>query len=59
MKLEKAEKRVRAWATVDAHDGNIVGIFETREEARDNKRYAEKYGWTQKVAKLSFDSWVR
>ena len=59
MKLEKAEKRVRAWATVDVDDGSITGVYATREKAREEKRHAERYGWNQKVAKLSFDSWVR
>ena len=54
----KFEERIKAWACVDSKVG-IVGIFETREEARNNKRYAAQYGHKQIVAKLVFDEFVR
>lgn len=49
---------VKAWACVDEKVG-VVGVFETREEARDNKRYAKQCGHKQVVVKLTFDSVVR
>jgi hypothetical protein len=54
----KHESRIKAWACVDSQKG-VVGLFETREEARDNKRYAAKYGHAQMVAKLVFEEFVR
>lgn len=61
-KIDKAfakyENRIKGWACVDSKAG-VVGVFETREEARDNKRYAECYGHKQKVAKLVFEEYVR
>ena len=54
----KYENRIKGWACVDSKVG-VVGVFETREEARANKRYAECHGHKQKVAKLVFDEFVR
>ena len=50
--------RVKAWATV-GDDGRIVALCGTREEARDQKKYAAKHGWTQKIVKLDFAKFVR
>lgn len=52
------EPRIKAWACVDSEVG-VVGLFETREHARANKRYAEMHGHKQKVAKLVFEDFVR
>lgn len=52
------ENQIKAWACVDSEMG-VVGIFDTREQARNNKRYAEMNGHKQKVAKLTFGGWVR
>lgn len=52
------EKSVKAWATIDSEVG-VVGVFETRREARESKSYAESHGHKQKVAKLTFDKFVR
>ena len=49
---------VKAWVCVDEEVG-VVGVFETREEARENKRYAKQYGHNQVVVRLTFDSVVR
>ena len=61
-KIDKAfakyENRIKGWACVDSKVG-VVGVFETREEARANKRYAECQGHKQKVAKLVFEEYVR
>lgn len=54
----KYESRIKAWACIDSKSG-IVGVFETREEARNNKRYAAQYGHKQIVAKLVFEEFVR
>lgn len=54
----KYEQRIKAWACVDSEVG-VVGLFETREEARSNKRYAATHGHKQMVAKLVFDEFVR
>jgi len=54
----KHTPHIKAWACVDS-EGGVVGLFETREAARDNKRYAERYGHKQKVAKLVFEEFVR
>lgn len=54
----KFENRIKGWACVDSKSG-VVGLFETREEARANKRYAAKYGHKQIVAKLVFEEFVR
>ena len=51
--------KIKAWATVDAKDGTIVALCGTREEARDQKRYAAKHGWMQKIAKLEITEFVR
>jgi len=51
-------KNVKAWATI-GDDGQIVALCGTREEARDHKRYAAKYGWVQKIVKLSFTKFAR
>lgn len=50
-------ENVKAWATVG--ESGLVGIFETREEARNNKRYAAMNGHKQVVVKLKFDKIVR
>lgn len=50
--------KIKAWATVD-EDGTIVALCGSREEARDQKRYAAKHGWKQKIAKLTLDKIVR
>lgn len=52
------ENQIKAWACVDSEKG-VVGVFETREEARSNKRYAAQYGHKQIVAKLVFEDFVR
>ena len=54
----KYENRIKGWACVDSEAG-VVGIFETREEARASKRYAATFGHKQIVAKLVFDEFVR
>ena len=54
----KFESRIKGWACVDSEVG-VVGLFETREEARANKRYAASYGHKQMVAKLVFEEFVR
>lgn len=54
MKLEN----VKAWACYDLEAG-LVGVYETRELARNNKRYAAQYGHKQVVVKLKFDKIVR
>jgi hypothetical protein len=57
-KFMQAAKNLKAWACVDSEAG-VVGVFETREEARSSKRYAESHGHKQKVAKLVFEEFVR
>lgn len=57
-KFMQAAKNLKAWACVDSEVG-CVGVFETREEARKNKAYAELNGHKQKIAKLVFDDFVR
>ena len=57
-KFMKVAKNLKAWACIDSEVG-VVGIFETRELARKNKRYAELHGHKQKVAKLVFEDFVR
>ena len=57
-KFMQVAKNLKAWACVDSEAG-VVGVYETREEARSSKRYAESYGHKQKVAKLVFDEFVR
>lgn len=52
------ESKIKAWACVDSEAG-VVGLFETREQARENKRYAESNGHKQLVAKLVFEDFVR
>lgn len=54
MKLEN----IKAWACYDLEVG-LVGVFETRREARANKKYAAQYGHKQVVVKLKFDKVVR
>ena len=54
----KFKNRIKAWACVDSEVGVVV-VFETREEARNNKRYAAEYGHKQVVAKLVFEDFVR
>ena len=54
----KYENRIKGWACVDSKAG-VVGVFETREEARQNVRYAKTFGHKQIVAKLVFDEFVR
>ena len=54
----KYEDRIKGWACVDSKAG-VVGVFETREEARQNVRYAKTFGHKQIVAKLVFDEFVR
>jgi hypothetical protein len=49
---------IKAWACIDEEIG-VVGIWETREEARKNKRYAKKHGHKQVIVRLAFDSVVR
>lgn len=56
--MKMKEQNIKAWAVVDS-DVGVVGVFDTREEARSCKRYAEAYGHKQKIAKLKFDSFVR
>lgn len=51
--------QIKAWCTVDPKDGKIVALCSTRQEARDNKRYAAKNGWKQKIVKLNYDKVVR
>ncbi len=51
--------KVKAWATVDAKEGKIIALCGTREEAREQKRYAAKNGWKQKIVKLTFDKTAR
>lgn len=57
-KFMNAAKNLKAWACVDSEAG-VVGVFETREQARSNKRYAESHGHKQKIAKLVFEDFVR
>ena len=54
----KYENRIKGWACVDSKVG-VVGVFETREEARQNVRYAKRFGHSQKIAKLHFVGFVR
>ena len=54
----KYENRIKGWACVDSKAG-VVGVFETREEARQNVRYAKTFGHKQIVAKLVFKGFVR
>jgi hypothetical protein len=54
MKLEN----IKAWAVVDSEVG-LIGFFDTREAARNNKRYAAQYGHKQIVVKLKFAEVVR
>jgi predicted transport protein len=49
---------VKAWACIDEEVG-LVGIFDTREAARNNRRYAKSHGHNQVVVRLTFDSVVR
>ena len=58
MKAFKNIERTKAWATVDPEVG-VVGLFESREEARCAKRYAKVVGHKQKVVKLVFAGVVR
>ena len=55
MKTEK----IKAWCTIDAKEGKIVALCGTREEAREQKRYAAKNGWKQKIVKLSYAKLAR
>lgn len=55
MKTEK----IKAWATIDAKEGKIVALCGTREEAREQKRYAAKNGWKQKIVKLRAEAICR
>ena len=57
-KFMKVAKNLKAWACVDSEAG-VVGVYETREEARANLRYAKSHGHTQKIAKLVFEDFVR
>ena len=57
-KFMQVAKNLKAWACIDSEVG-VVGVFETREEARNNQRYAKGYGHKQKIAKLVFDDFVR
>lgn len=58
-KIDKAfakyENRIKGWACVDSKAG-VVGLFETREEARQNVRYAKMFGHSQKL--LNYILWV-
>ena len=54
----KYENRIKGWACVDSKVG-VVGVFETREEARQNVRFAKMFGYKQIVAKLVFEEFVR
>ena len=54
----KYENRIKGLACVDSKVG-VVGVFETREEARQNVRYAKTFGHKQIVAKLVFEEFVR
>ena len=54
----KYESRIKAWVCVDSEVG-VVGVFESREEARASKRSAATLGHKQIVAKLVFDEFVR
>ena len=54
----KYENRIKGWACVDSKVG-VVGVFETREEARQNVRFAKMFGYKQIVAKLVFKEFVR
>lgn len=51
-------KKIKGWAVVDSESG-LVDIFRTREEARQNVRYAKRFGHSQKIAKLHFVGFVR
>ena len=57
-KFMQVAKNLKAWACIDSEVG-VVGVFETREEARENKRCAEANGHKQKIAKLVFEDFVR
>lgn len=57
-KSKQKLENIRGWAVYDSEVG-VVGVFETREEARENKRYAKQYGHNQVVVRLTFDSVVR
>ena len=54
----KHTPRIKAWACVDSESG-VMGVYGTREEARNQKRHAEYFGHKQKVAKLVFEEFVR
>ena len=58
MKAFKNIERIKAWATVDSEVG-VVGLFESREEARCAKRYGKIHGHKQRVVKLTFAGVVR
>lgn len=53
MKLES----VAGWAVVK--DGKILSIRTTREDARSIKRVFKQNGLDTKIAKLTFDKFVR
>ncbi|MNL78575.1 hypothetical protein D3C87_2050010 [compost metagenome] len=50
--------KIKAWACVDEQVG-VVGVYETREQARSNRRFAAEHGHKQVVVKLTFSEIVR
>lgn len=57
-KFMQVAKNLKAWACIDSEVG-VVGVYETREEARDHVRYTKSHGHSQKIAKLVFEDFVR
>ena len=60
MKKKNLTNKATAWATVD-NLGAIMSLCYTREEAREEKRYAEfcGSGGKQSIVKLTFEKVVR
>jgi hypothetical protein len=54
-----APEAIIAWGVVDVSDNRLLDTFKTRKEAREQKSYAAKYGWVQKVVKLNGTAYVR
>lgn len=52
-------KNIRTWGVVNSTTGEIEAVELTREHAREIKRFLQKKGLECKIAKLSFDKFVR
>lgn len=51
--------KVISWGLVDINKSKLISVFETRKEARDERRYTKQYGHDFKIVRFQAEKVVR